>query len=668
MTPEIQSRIDVLNARITELQTWQDSADRNGWSFMIPRARREELVGLIAERDRILADIEAQRIEAERAAKFGNWQTLPELMAKTGTVDIDKRWIPMAGVSMVSVGNIVGSKNDINATYELIKSAEEMMRQWGVPKDRISQIYEEFGDGSDPPRVRDEEFWSLPLIVETFAAKGLTLAYDHSRQKGNFYSSRSWSAQFGVLNAATGEVLYEYRVGEGSMGSAIWKGFALPVLSLVAGNYAGAVGAFVAPSASAATQAIVGNAVVSGATSALRGGDFEDVIAGAVIGAAGGVAKPYINDAIDYVAGLMPDQLADVAAVGQINYQEQVGIDLAEAQAGAIFDFNAAQAAADAAAAAEAAAAAAAQSAATLAPPPSPIVEFMGPTLPTYADEAAVAAAQSAAQSAALAQELVDPVAYPLTDSVAPTLPAEVFPLGPPKMLPVTAEDVQSVGESVTNLETDYDWLFGYTDPMADFATTDNSYLTDPAGDFFELPDLDLTGLDLTGIDAGYVPSAQDVASNVGYVEAGLFAPGAGAQDAFDRIVRNVTVAAGTALTLVRAWREIDGPPPNTTAQARVGSNVVRANPDGTITTTNAAGQVIRTLPPTGQAQMATDGSMIVNNGDGSYTRITPDGRTTVQRYGTTPAASSGIAGISTPLLIGAGALLVFAVAGGRRA
>jgi hypothetical protein len=142
----------------------------------------------------------------------------------------------------------------------------------------------------------------------------------------------------------------------------------------------------------------------------------------------------------------------------------------------------------------------------------------------------------------------------------------------------------------------------------------------------------------------------------------------ANTQSTFDQIIRNVTVAAGTALTLVRAWREIDGPEPNTVAQARVGGSIVRANPDGTITSTNAAGQTIRTLPAKGQPQMATDGSMIVNNGDGSYTRITPDGRTTVQRYGTTPAASSGIAGISTPLLIGAGALLVFAVAGGRRA
>lgn len=604
----------------------------------------------------------------ERAANFGNWITLSELMARTGIVDIGRE-VPVFQTRDVPVpiGSIVGSKNDVSAATELIISAEEMMRQWGIPPNRSQG----FGFYSDSyTNEWTAQWWSAPLIIETFAAKGLTLAYDPSRQKGNFYSSRSWSAQFGVLNAATGEVLYEFRKGEGSIGSALWQGFALPALSLVAGNYASAVGAFVAPTASAATQAIVGNAVVSGATAAVRGGDFEDVIAGAVIGAAGGLAKPYIADAIDYVAGLMPDQLADVAAVGEIAYQEQVGIDLAEAQAGAIFDFNAAQAAADAAAAAEAvaaaeaAAAAAAQSAATLAPPPSPI---MGPELPTYADAAAVAAAESAAQSAALAQELVDPVAYPLTDSVAPIVPAEVFPLGPPAMSPVTAEEViQSVGESVTNLETDYEWLFGYADPMADFSTTDNSYLSDPTGDFFEFSDL--TGVDLTGIEAGYVPSAQDVASNVGYVEAGLFAPGAGAQDTFDRIVRNVTVAAGTALTLVRAWREIDGPPPNTTAQARVGSNVVRANPDGTITTTNAAGQVIRTLPPTGQPQMTTDGSMIVNNGDGSYTRITPDGRTTVQRYGTTPAASSGIAGISTPLLIGAGALLIFAVAGGRRA
>jgi hypothetical protein len=600
-----------------------------------------------------------------------------------------------------------GTKNEFGAFFSLFYSAQKIMKEWGVTTD--SETFYPENQETGPDIERALKSYSVEAIDQEFTKRGIILAYDPTRQKGNYGSSRSWSMQFGVLNIGTGEVLHEWREGEGSIGSSIWKGFALPVISIVAGQYASAVGAFIAPTASAGTQAIVGSAAVSGASTALRGGDFGDVVESAILGAAGGAAKPYIADAIDYVASLAPGQLADVAGAAEIAYQEQVGIDLGVAQAGAIYDFGlsetaaaaelltspapvvtdlAIESAADAAALAseiqpatvsesldfaEAAAAEAAMEAAfaaeLLAPvSTAPVVESTSSRgwgrRSIFSRRASITGGsfESAESAAAIWGPSVDQVAFPMTDTVAPVVPAEVLPLGPSTVIesaPITSTDIiESVGAAVDNIEGDYDWLFGYSDPVADFAEVDlGDFATQDPADFF---------WGLEDIDAGYIPSAQDVASNVGYVEAGSFQPVANTQATFDQIIRNVTVAAGTALTLVRAWREIDGPEPNTVAQARVGGSIVRANPDGTITSTNAAGQTIRTLPAKGQPQMATDGSMIVNNGDGTYTRILPSGQTSTQRYGSAPAAASMFSGLSTPLLIGAGALLVFAAARSR--
>ena len=619
---------------------------------------------------------------------FGAWLTLQQLLDRTNIRDIAREPEPMLAAHAtrpVPVGPVgmpwasyflSGSENDRNATVELVAAAGPMMEQWGVLPDReivTSYQYESYTD------ERVTRWWSIPAITKAFSDRGITLAYDPTRQKGNFYSTRSWSAQFGVLSVATGQVLHEFTVAEGSLGSAMWRGFVLPAASILVGQYASAIGGFIAPTASAGTQAIVGSAAVSGASTALRGGDFGDVIQSAILGAAGGAAKPYIADAIDYVASLAPGQLADVAGAAEIAYQEQVGIDLGVAQAGAIYDFEALSAAADAAAlASEIQAATVAELLAPvstvpifgppapgeISPPPSTSSGRWGRRSSIFGKRSSLFGG-SYEYAELAADPLLDQVAFPPVDTVAPVVPAEVLPLGPSTVIqsaPITSADItESVGSAVDNIESDYDWLFGYSDPVADFATQNPILFEDSLGDFFEF-----NPIDFADIEAGYIPTAQDVASNVGYVETGSFQPVANNQAVFDQVVRNVTVAAGTALTLVRAWREIDGPEPNTTVQARVSGSIVRANPDGTITSTNSAGQTIRTLPPTGQPQMTTDGSMIVNNGDGTFTRILPSGQTSVQRYGSAPAAASMFSGASVPLLIGAGALLVFVAARSR--
>jgi hypothetical protein len=534
---------------------------------------------------------------------------------------------------------------------------------------------------------------SAILAIEDFRRQG----YDVVRNPGRTQAGSKNVTEYG-FRLPSGELAstWEYVAGSFFQQISPYLGLVFPavltgvgsLLGVAASNTAvgvtiadvvGSVGSTVTGQvASSVASQVTGSAIVSAASAVASGGDAESALKAAILGAAGGVAKPYISDALDYLEGLLPGEVQDLAAIAEVAYQEQVGVDLAQAQAGAIYDFEDLSAAADAAALASeiqtttVAELLAPVSTAPIFGPPAPGEISPPPSTSSgkWGRRSSIFGRRSSLfggsyEDAELAADpLLDQVAFPPVDTVAPVVPAEVLPLGPSTVIesaPITSTDIiESVGAAVDNIEGDYDWLFGYSDPVADFAEVDlGDFATQDPADFF---------WGLEDIDAGYIPSAQDVASNVGYVEAGSFQPVANTQSTFDQIIRNVTVAAGTALTLVRAWREIDGPEPNTVAQARVGGSIVRANPDGTITSTNAAGQTIRTLPAKGQPQMATDGSMIVNNGDGSYTRITPDGRTTVQRYGTTPAASSGIAGISTPLLIGAGALLVFAVAGGRRA
>ena len=126
------------------------------------------------------------------------------------------------------------------------------------------------------------------------------------------------------------------------------------------------------------------------------------------------------------------------------------------------------------------------------------------------------------------------------------------------------------------------------------------------------------------------------------------------------QILKDANAIMLDALKLVDSYRRLTNPQtPNRVAQARVGSSTVRATPGGLIETVDASGRVTRKRPPVGQPQMTTDGSMIVNNGDGTYTSISPSGAMSTNRY---PAEAGASGGYSTALLIGGAAVLAFAV------
>ena len=128
------------------------------------------------------------------------------------------------------------------------------------------------------------------------------------------------------------------------------------------------------------------------------------------------------------------------------------------------------------------------------------------------------------------------------------------------------------------------------------------------------------------------------------------------------QVLRDANGIMLEALKLVDSYRRLTNPPPpNRVTQARVGSSTVRATPDGMIVTTDASGRTVRTKPPVGQPQMTTDGSMIVNNGDGTYTSISPSGAMATNRYPTTGAAAAS-SNYTTPLLIGGAILALVAL------
>lgn len=123
-----------------------------------------------------------------------------------------------------------------------------------------------------------------------------------------------------------------------------------------------------------------------------------------------------------------------------------------------------------------------------------------------------------------------------------------------------------------------------------------------------------------------------------------------------DQVITTVTRAADSAIKLVRAW-ETRKLPPNTVARATdAQGRTVLAKGDGMIYTRTPQGTVSASRPAVGLPQTTVDGFVVVNNGDGTFTRIRPDGTSETLRY---PAAAPGGAGAGA----GVGLLVVAGIA-----
>lgn len=195
----------------------------------------------------------------------------------------------------------------------------------------------------------------------------------------------------------------------------------------------------------------------------------------------------------------------------------------------------------------------------------------------------------------------------------------------------------------------------------------------DPVYDATNPPQGDTTVFDSNGVPAnttpifntGVIPAPQ-VAMNT----SSLFPTPAinnpippAAQSAgtdYGNLIANVSHAALAAMQLVSAWNASKNPGLNTTARYVTSTGaVISASDNGLITTQTIDGRVTSARPPVGQPQATTSGSIVINNGNGTYTRIDAAGNRTTLPY-TAGVGLSSLSTLMTPqnLMIAGGALL----------
>lgn len=154
-------------------------------------------------------------------------------------------------------------------------------------------------------------------------------------------------------------------------------------------------------------------------------------------------------------------------------------------------------------------------------------------------------------------------------------------------------------------------------------------------------------GGEYAGVDFDFDPSTlSDTASEMfgGAVESGgfdLFSPSTWD---FTEIVENIEGAALTALRLNNAYQQARQPPVRASTPATI------ARPDGVLTTRTSTGGSVTTRMSPGQPYLTTEGTTVINNGDGTYTSTAPDGTQTRRAYPQTPG--QGLGGTNSNLLL----------------
>lgn len=124
------------------------------------------------------------------------------------------------------------------------------------------------------------------------------------------------------------------------------------------------------------------------------------------------------------------------------------------------------------------------------------------------------------------------------------------------------------------------------------------------------------------------------------------------------QVVQGLTSAAMSALTLIKAYRQLDQPSINTTARVvRPDGSVSVVSSNGMIQTRSPSGQIVSQKPPVGVPQSTLSGDLVVNNGNGTYTVVSPRGETATYNYASGQTSSESA--ISPTLLLGGGAVLL---------
>lgn len=125
----------------------------------------------------------------------------------------------------------------------------------------------------------------------------------------------------------------------------------------------------------------------------------------------------------------------------------------------------------------------------------------------------------------------------------------------------------------------------------------------------------------------------------------------------WDDALSKVTQAALAALQVYKVYQAVGSPPIKSAGPSQTVNRTT-----GTITTTSPTGMTSTGKPPVGQPVAAADGSLIVNNGNGTYTVIGTDGSRTTRNYPDAAGTGSMLAGVSNQQLLLYGGLGLGAV------
>lgn len=155
----------------------------------------------------------------------------------------------------------------------------------------------------------------------------------------------------------------------------------------------------------------------------------------------------------------------------------------------------------------------------------------------------------------------------------------------------------------------------------------------------------DFGAFDPSGGDYGVTPTGGG----------GVSTPPVSAGTDWDGILSTITKAALTAIQINKVYQATGSP----AVKAPQPSQTVNAN--GTITTRTATGTVATSKLPVGAPYAMPDGSLIMNNGDGTYSITSPSGVVTRGAYAVTAGASGLLGGNNVALLaaLGVGAVLL---------
>lgn len=173
--------------------------------------------------------------------------------------------------------------------------------------------------------------------------------------------------------------------------------------------------------------------------------------------------------------------------------------------------------------------------------------------------------------------------------------------------------------------------------------------------------------------DAGSVPFA---APTFQPTSAMVETPTAPASDFFSSanfasIADKVSSLVVAAVRINNAYRASNNPPVQPGLQTTPNGTAQTARSDGTLATVDpATGRTIITRPANGVPYLTSDGGVVINNGNGTYTRVAPTGAASTHQYaaavpplGQAAYSSEWVPGIPNVALLGAGAVFALLLA-----